>query len=53
MESNGDVRKGGSIIGKIEANGDVRERGSIIGRAEGMTKEQAAALFFFEFFEVR
>ena len=53
VESNGDVRKHGSIIGRIEANGDVRDHGSIVGRAEGMTKEQAAVLFFFDFFDVR
>ena len=53
VESNGDVRKNGSIIGRIESNGDIRERGSVIGRAEGLCKEQAAALCFFDFFDVR
>lgn len=53
VESNGDVRKNGSIIGKIEKNGDIRERGTIIGRAGGLSKEQAAALCFFDFFSVR
>ncbi len=53
VESNGDVRKHGSIIGRIEKNGDVRERGSIIGKVSGVPCEQAAVLFFFDFFSVR
>jgi cytoskeletal protein CcmA (bactofilin family) len=53
VEANGDVRKNGSIIGRIETDGDVRDHGSIVGRTEEMTKEQAAVLFFFDFFAVR
>ena len=29
-----ELRKGGSIVGKIESNGDVRINGSIVGRFE-------------------
>jgi cytoskeletal protein CcmA (bactofilin family) len=50
VESNGDVRIDGSIKGRIESDGDVRENGSIIGSARGIEKEQAAAIFFFNFF---
>ena len=50
VESNGDVRMNGSIVGKIESNGDVRKNGSIIGSAQGVDREQAAVMFFFDFF---
>jgi hypothetical protein len=45
------VRLNGSIVGKIESNGDVRKSGSIVGSAQGVKKEQAAVMFFFEFFD--
>lgn len=51
VDKDGDVRMGGRIVGKIEADGDVRKGGAIIGRAAGVKKEQAAAIFFFGFFE--
>ena len=34
IESNGDVRIGGSIKGRFESNGDIRVNGSIEGRIE-------------------
>jgi cytoskeletal protein CcmA (bactofilin family) len=52
VESNGDVRIGGSVKGRIESNGDVRKGGSVVGSAKGVKKEQAAVLFFFDFFEI-
>ena len=52
VESNGDVRESGSIVGRIESNGDVRHRGTIIGKAQGVPKERAAAVFFFDFFKL-
>lgn len=47
------LRKGGSIVGKIESNGDVRKNGSIIGRAEQMTDvRRVAVMYFFPFFNM-
>lgn len=47
------LRKGGSIVGKIESNGDVRKNGSIIGRAEQMTDvRRVAVMYFFPFFNL-
>ncbi len=47
------LRKGGSIVGKIESNGDVRINGSIIGRAEQMTDvRRVAVMYFFPFFNM-
>ena len=34
IESRGDVRIGGSIVGRFEQNGDIRVKGSIEGRIE-------------------
>ena len=34
IESNGDVRINGSIVGRFESNGDIRVGGSIEGRIE-------------------
>ena len=34
IEANGDIRVNGSICGRIENNGDIRKNGSIIGRVE-------------------
>ncbi|MBC7413030.1 MAG: hypothetical protein H7331_11335 [Bacteroidia bacterium] len=45
------MRLSGSIAGKIEPNGTVRKNGTIIGSANGVPKEQAAVLFFFNFFD--
>ena len=49
VQSNGDVRDANGIrIGEIDSNGDVRDANGIrIGSAEGMSKEQAAYMFFF------
>jgi len=47
----GDVRMGGSIVGRVEKDGDIRKGGAIIGKAAGVKKEHAAAIFFFGFFE--
>ena len=47
IESNGDVRIGGSIVGKIERNGDVRKSGSIIGKAEQMSDPRRVAVMYF------
>ena len=47
IESNGDVPNNGSIVGKIESNRDVRKNGSIIGRAEQMTNPRQVAVLFF------
>ena len=52
VESNGDVRINGSVKGKIESNGDIRKNGSVVGSAKGVKKEQAAVIFFFEFFDI-
>jgi hypothetical protein len=41
----------GSIVGKIESNGDIRKSGSIIGSAKGVNPRQAAVMFFFGFFD--
>ena len=47
------LRKGGSIVGKIESNGDIRKNGSIIGRAEQMTDvRRVAVMYFFPFFNM-
>jgi hypothetical protein len=40
-------------MGQIESDGGVRKSGSLIGSARGVPKEQAACIFFFEFFELR
>ena len=53
VERDGDVRLKGTLVGKIESDGDVRKNGRIVGSARGIKKEQAAALFFFGFFDVR
>jgi hypothetical protein len=45
------VRVSGSLKGKIESNGDIRKDGSIIGSASGVRKEYAAAIYFFGFFD--
>jgi cytoskeletal protein CcmA (bactofilin family) len=50
VESNGDVRINGSIKGKFESNGDIRVNGSVKGSAKGVNKAQAAVMFFFDFF---
>ena len=47
IESNGDVRINGSIVGRIEKNGDIRMNGSIIGRAEQMTDVRRVAVMYF------
>ena len=47
IESNGDVRISGSIVGKIERNGDVRKSGSIIGKAEQMSDPRRVAVMYF------
>lgn len=52
FESNGDIRVNGSVKGKIESNGDIRKNGSVVGSAKGVKKEQAAVIFFFEFFDI-
>ena len=40
-------------IGRIEKNGDIRKNGSIIGRVEDMSsKRQAAVMYFFGFFRM-
>ena len=52
VESNGDVRIGGSVKGRIESNGDVRKGGRIVGSASGVEPARAAAIFFFEFFDL-
>ena len=50
-QSNGDIRKRGSVVGKVESNGDIRKNGSIIGKVENLTdKYQAAVMYFFDFF---
>lgn len=47
------LRKGGSIVGKIESNGDVRKSGSVIGKAEQMTNpRRIAVMYFFDFFKM-
>jgi len=53
LEGGGSIRKNGSSVGRVESNGNVRKGGSIIGHVTGMTQQQAAALFFFGFFDVR
>lgn len=47
IESNGDVRIGGSIVGKVEQNGDIRKSGSIIGKVENMSNPRQAAVMYF------
>ena len=47
IESNGDVRINGSIVGRVEKNGDIRYNGSIIGRAEKMTDVRRVAVMYF------
>jgi hypothetical protein len=44
------VRLNGSIVGKIESNGNIRKQGSIIGSAKGVDTYQAAIMYFFDFF---
>ena len=47
VENNGDIRLNGSIIGKVENNGDIRYKGSIIGKAEQMTDRRRVAVMYF------
>ena len=47
IESNGDVRIGGSIVGKVESNGDIRKNGSIIGKVEHLSNPRQAAVMYF------
>ena len=47
IESNGDVRISGSIVGKVESNGDIRMSGSIIGKVEQMTDRRQVAVMYF------
>ncbi len=39
-----------SLVGKVERDGDVRKNGSIIGRVEGVPAAHAAIIFFWDFF---
>jgi hypothetical protein len=53
VESDGDVRKSGRLVGKIDNDGDVRENGKLIGTAKGVPKRRAAVLFFFDLIPIR
>ncbi len=33
-----DLRKNGSVFGKIESNGDIRNNGSVVGSAQSVKK---------------
>ena len=52
VESDGTVRNSSnSYIGKVESDGTVRNRSnSNIGKANGVPRQWAAAIFFFELF---
>jgi hypothetical protein len=52
VESNGDVRVNGSIVGRIESGGTVRKNGSVVGSVDGVSPAQAAVIFFWDFFDL-
>jgi len=39
------------LVGKVESDGDIRKRGSLIGSARGVKPARAAALFFCDFID--
>jgi len=51
VESDGTLRKSGSMVGRIESDGTIRHNGSYWGKAEGCSdfegaRKVAAVLFF-------
>ena len=46
VSSNGDVRKSGRLLGKIETDGDVRKDGRLIGKGAGIDRRHLAVLMF-------
>lgn len=52
VESDGTIRNSSNAyVGKIQSDGTIRDaQNRVVGTAKGLTKEQAAALFFFNNF---
>ena len=49
IESDGTIRRNNQIVGQVLSNGDVIVKG-ILKLSLGITKEQAAVIFFFDIF---
>lgn len=51
VSTTGEVRTtNGKLIGRVEDNGNIIENGKLIGSAKGLSKAQAAVIFFFDIF---